>query len=205
VKRALIFVLAALLLGAANGEALGQKKTKLKEKRFEPATRARLTDEDDISRAQAFIEREAALARTEIEARYAELSAAVRNRDFAAYQALRTEDFSARLADGEVRDGAQMARRARSLFGRIAAPISLTNQIELLILMDDEAIAIIHQKFSRTQQLAGELHLVETSTTQRETWVRTEGGWKLKFVDNIHAQQTLVDGLPVEGTSIGVG
>jgi ketosteroid isomerase-like protein len=203
VKRALIFVLAALLLGAAAGEALGQKKTQLKEKRFEPTTRARLMDEADMSRASAFVEREAALARQEIEARYAELSEAVRNRDFAAYQALRTENFSARLADGEVHDGAQMARRAEALFGHIEAPISLSNQIELLILMDNEAIAIVHQKFSRTQQLAGGLHLVETSTTQRETWVRTEDGWKLKFVDNIHEQQTLVDGLRVGGKAEG--
>jgi len=192
VKRALIFILAALLLTTAAGEAPGQKKSGHHQQRSEPATR--LADQADI-------EQEATLARREIEARYAELSAAVRNQDFAAYQALHAENFSARLSDGEVHNGAQMERRARALFGRIAAPISLSNQIELLILMDNEAIAIVHQKFSRTQQLAGELHLIETSTTQRETWVRTADGWKLKFVDNIHEQQTLVDGLLVEQQS----
>ncbi|MBV9210975.1 MAG: nuclear transport factor 2 family protein, partial [Acidobacteria bacterium] len=143
-------------------------------------------------------ELEASVARQEIEARYRELSEAVRNKDFAAFQALRTKDFSARLSDGDIRGSAQMAARAQRLLNQIEAPISFSNQIELLILLDNEAIAIVRQKFSRTQELAGRLHTIETNTTQRETWVKTQDGWKLKFIDNIQHRQTLVDGQKVE-------
>lgn len=162
----------------------------------------RLSEErapNPASFAHTLSETEARAARVEIEARYKELAEAVRNKDFAAFQALRTKDFSARLPDGDVRGSAQMAARAKMLLGRIQAPISFNNQIELLLLMDNEAIAIVHQKFSRTQEIDGQLHLVETSVRQRETWLKTPEGWKLKFVDNIHAQQTLVDGEESDG------
>jgi hypothetical protein len=154
--------------------------------------------EADASYAHSPDESEASVARQEIEARYKELSEAVRNKDFAAFQALRTKDFSARLSDGNVHSSAQMAARAATLLNGIQAPMSLSNQIELLILMDNEAIAIVHQKFSRAQEIAGRLHTIETSTTQRETWVKTEDGWKLKFVDNIHNRWTLVDGQEIK-------
>jgi ketosteroid isomerase-like protein len=173
VKRAMIFVLATLLLAAASIEIFGQQ---------------------DASGATSVIELDASAARKEIEARYAELAEAVRNKDFAAFQALRTKDFSARLRDGDVHTSAQMAARVKTLFAHIQAPISFSNQIELLMLMDNEAIAIVHQQFSRQQEIAGEFHLIETSIRQRETWVKTGDGWKLKFIDNIDVRQTLVDG-----------
>lgn len=172
-KRALIFVLASLLLTAASIEIFGQ---------------------EDAPVPASVIELDASVARKEIEARYAELAEAVRNKDFAAFQALRTKDFSARLRDGDVHTSAQMAARAEMLFAHIQAPINLDNRIDLLILMDNEAIAIVHQKFSRQQEIAGQLHLIETSVRQRETWVKTVDGWKLKFIDNIDVRQTLVDG-----------
>ncbi len=172
-KRALIFVLVSLLLTAASIEIFGQ---------------------EDASGATSVIELDACVARKEIEARYAELAEAVRNKDFAAFLALRTKNFSARLRDGDVHTSAQMAARAKMLFRRVQAPISFSNQIELLMLMDNEAIAIVHQKFSRMQEIAGQLHMVETSVRQRETWIKTEDGWKLKFIDNIGDTQTFIDG-----------
>ena len=152
------------------------------------------SEPNPASFAYTLSETEARAARLEIEARYKELAEAVHNKDFAAFQALRTKDFSARLPDGDVHGSEQMAERAQMLLGHIQAPITFSNQIELLLLMDKEAIAIVQQKFSRTQEIAGELHLIETSVRQRETWLKTPEGWKLKFVDNIHVQQLLVDG-----------
>jgi hypothetical protein len=140
------------------------------------------------------------LVRVEIEARYAQLAEAVRNQDFAAFQSLRTEDFHTWPPDSEVQDNRQMAARARILLGRIQLPITVSNEIEIFILMDNEAIAIVHQKFSRMQEIEGQLRLVETSVRQREMWVRTNEGWKLRFVDNVHDQQTFVDGQPYELT-----
>jgi ketosteroid isomerase-like protein len=155
--------------------------------------------EESLSHAPLPIETDARVARAEIEARYNELAEAVRNKDFAAFQSLRTEDFRALAHDGEMQDNAQMAARARKLLDRIQPPINVSNTIETFILLDNEAIAIVHQNFSRMQKVEGVLHLIETSVRQREMWVKTGEGWKLKFVDGVRDQQTFVDGVEVQG------
>ena len=48
--------------------------------------------------------------------------------------------------------------------------------------LERRAVATVRQEFSRMQLVAGQLRKVETSVTQDETWVRTNEGWKLKFV-----------------------
>ena len=148
------------------------------------------------------IETNASLVRREIEMLYAQMSAAVENKDFGSLQALRADNFLARLPGGEILDKEQMAARSRALLERIQLPIKLSSSIETLILMDNEAIAVIHQNFSSMQEVSGRLCLIETGATQRETWTRTHEGWKLKFVDNIRDQQTLVDGQPQDQTSL---
>jgi ketosteroid isomerase-like protein len=155
--------------------------------------------EESAAHAPLPIETDARVARAEIEARYTELAEAVRNKDFAAFQSLRTEDFRAWPHGGEMQDSARMAARARSLLDGIQPPINVSNTIETFILLDNEAIAIVHQNFSRMQKVSGVLHLVETSVRQREMWVKTVEGWKLKFVDGVRDQQTFVDGVEVQG------
>lgn len=156
----------------------------------------RLREERAEEHSSFLLETDAARARLEIEARLRELAAAVQNKDFTALQALRTENFSQWTPKGEVLDSEQMAARTSVLLQNIQPPVELSHAIETLILMDNEAIVIVHQKFSRMQPLAGgQLQQIETHLTERETWIQTPQGWKLKFVDNIHDQQTIVDGI----------
>src|SRR5919202_5868044 len=91
-----------------------------------------------------------------------------------------------------------MAARARAMLERIQPPISTSNAIDSLTIRGDEAVAVVHQRFSRMQMIAGQLRRVETTVTQRETWVRTPEGWKLNFVDDVHDPKTFVDGKRVD-------
>ncbi len=149
----------------------------------------------------SFVETTASVVRTELEARYAQLDAAIENKDLASLQKLRADNFLTWTPDGRIQNSEQLAARSRELMKRIQPPINISRTIETLILMDHEAIAIVHQKFSRMQEVSGRLCLIESSVTQRETWIRTADGWKLKLVDNMRDRQTLVDGQPFEMTT----
>ena len=61
--------------------------------------------------------------RRALEAQYAKLAEANKNKDLAAVLALRTPDFSAKLPNGEIRNSAEMAEYSRILFQHMQAPI----------------------------------------------------------------------------------
>jgi hypothetical protein len=44
------------------------------------------------------------------------------------------------------------------------------------------------------QMKKGKLRRVDTSAVQRETWVNTPDGWRLKLVDDVHPGAWFVDG-----------
>jgi ketosteroid isomerase-like protein len=136
--------------------------------------------------------------RRALEEQYAKLADANKNKDLGALLALRTPDFSAQFPNGEIRDSAYMAGYSRILFEQMQAPISVSNTIETLDVNGNEAIAVVHQRFSRMQVKGGQLRRVETEARQRETWVLTAAGWKLKFVDDVHPGAWYVDGKRVD-------
>ncbi len=138
------------------------------------------------------------LARSEIEARHAELAAAIETGNFDLVGALRTENFLAVMPDGEIRTGEQSNLQLRAMLEKTQPPIQISSTIERLIVIDDEAIAVVRKEFSGTQDFLGRLSVIRTSMSLREIWTRTYDGWKLKMVDNIRYQPTLVDGQPLE-------
>ena len=124
--------------------------------------------------------------RRAIFAAYEKLAEAVNAKDFDAFQALRTEDFSTIPPDSPPRNAEFMGARTRGLFQGIQPPIRTRNDILTLTVRGDEAIATVRQSFSRRQpNQQGVLRRVETGVTQRETWKRTPHGWKLVFVDEV--------------------
>jgi hypothetical protein len=136
--------------------------------------------------------------RKALEMQYAKLAEAVENKDWSAFQALRTNDFHTLDERGRPHSSEQMAQRARAMLARIQAPIKTTNTIGIIELHGSDAKATVRQYFSRMQDLAGRLREVETSVTQDETWTQTPGGWKLKFVKNERDAETYVDGKRID-------
>lgn len=136
--------------------------------------------------------------RRALEEQYAKIAEANKNKDLAAELALRTPDFSAKFPNGEIKNSEEMAGYSRVLFEQIQPPIIVSNTIEALTVRGNEAIAVVHQRFSRMQVKAGQLRKVETEARQRETWVLTPEGWRLKFVDDVHPGAWYVDGKRVD-------
>lgn len=129
---------------------------------------------------------------------YAKIAEAIKNKDLAATLALRTPDFSAKFPNGEIKNSEEMAGYSSVLIEQIQLPIIVSNTIEALTVRENEAIAVVHQRFSRMQVKAGQLRKVETEARQRETWVLTREGWRLKFVDDVHPGAWYVDGKRVD-------
>jgi ketosteroid isomerase-like protein len=135
--------------------------------------------------------------RREIEHWYDENARAFRAEDVDAIMALRTEDFHTVTPDGEVRDRAAMENYTIGFLNSIDRWISLSFDLDSLEVSGDQARAIVRQHLVRMAlRPDGLVHHVETWATQRETWRRTPGGWKLYRVDSVRDQRRLVDGQP---------
>lgn len=100
--------------------------------------------------------------RRALEAQYAKVAEAQKNKDIEAMRSLRTADFSVKTANGETWDLEQSLNYSRRGFEQIQSVIGLSNTIESLTVNGDEAVVVVHQRFSRMQVKGGQLRKVET-------------------------------------------
>lgn len=159
--------------------------------------------------------------RRALEAWYQRNMAAFAAKDVPAIMALRTDDFHTLTPDGQTHTRAQMETRTIGFLHGTDHFVSQQNDIGTIELStgcfpaaqssqrpNDSAAcnasmqwasADVHQHVIRVARLPdGNLHTVEASVTQRETWRLTPDGWKLYMVDNIRDGPLLVDGQPRE-------
>ena len=136
--------------------------------------------------------------REELEEQYAKLGAANERKDLPAVMALKSDTFYTIGPDGRLNDRISMEEYSRRFLEPLRPPIKIKQTILDLKVSEHELVAIVHvhQEASRFREIDGALHKVETSVTQRETWVKQGGEWKLQFVDDERDQTRLVDGKP---------
>lgn len=139
----------------------------------------------------------------ELEAVFAERVKAVKNRDAEAQVAQVSPDYSATEPNGQTLTYEQIVAYMRLGPQQIISVRDFSLTIESLTIRGDEAIVDARQQnYSRTQRLRdGNVHNVVTGVLQREIWVRTAKGWKLKRVDNLRERKILVDGKPFDPTA----
>lgn len=143
-----------------------------------------------------------ASVRSELEAQYAKLIEAHYRKDLKAILALKTSDFHTIGPDGKVNDHRTMEEYSRQFLETNKPPFTIKMSIKELAVSENRliAVAVMLQEVTRYRELAGKRRKVETSVVQRETWTKTPGGWKLKFVDDVHDQRRWVDGKRVDPT-----
>jgi Domain of unknown function (DUF4440) len=134
----------------------------------------------------------------ELEAVFAERVKAVKNIDAESQVAQVSPDYSATEPNGQTLTYEQIVAYMRLGPQQIISVQDFNVTIESLTIRRDEAIVDARQQnYSRTQRLTdGNVHNVVTGVLQREIWVRTAKGWKLKRVDNLRERKLLVDGKP---------
>ena len=138
--------------------------------------------------------------RRALEEQYKKVAQAQMNEDIEAMRALRTADFSVNMPNGDRWDLEASLNYSRAGFQQVESNISLSNTIESLDVHGDEAVAVVHQRWSRMQIKGGQLRRVDTEAIQTETWVNTKDGWKLKHIGNVKPGAWYVDGKRVDPT-----
>ena len=138
--------------------------------------------------------------RRALEEQYAKIAEAQINKDIEAMRALRTPDFTVDTANGEKWDLETSLNYSRIGFQQVQSNISISNTIESLDVHGDEAVAVVHQRWSRMQMKRGKLRRVDTEAIQTETWVNTKDGWKLKHIGDVKPGAWYIDGKRVDPT-----
>jgi hypothetical protein len=160
--------------------------------------------------------------RRALEEMYAKIAEAQFNEDIEALRATRTPDFTVDLPNGQKWDLETSLNYSRAGFQQVESTINLSNTIEsldvrevssdLCALPDGratapndrspapcyQAVAVVHQRWSRMQMKAGKLRRVDTEAIQTETWVRTKDGWRLRHIGNVKPGAWYVDGKRVD-------
>ena len=136
--------------------------------------------------------------RRQLNEQYGRIETANKNKDVAALLALRAPDCSANGPGGTHSNCVDMDNYTKQLIAEIGTVASLTNAILALRVEGDNAVATVAQHFVRTQTKLGKLRNIDTSAIQDETWVRTPGGWRLRFVANVHGRRWYVDGKRID-------
>jgi uncharacterized protein DUF4440 len=136
--------------------------------------------------------------RRALEEQYAKIAEATRKKDLVALLALRTPDFTVKTANAETWSYEQSADYAKRGFEQVQSIVSLSFTIETINVSGNEAAAIIHQQWFRMQLMKGKLRRVDTSAVQRETWINTPEGWRLRLIDDVHPGAWFVDGKRVD-------
>ena len=143
-----------------------------------------------------------AAVQKELDAQYLKLAEAHDRRDLKAIVGLKTPDFHAIFPDGRVGDSKSMEQYSRQFLEGNLPPYNIRVTIQKLTVSDNKLVAVaeVFQEATRYRELAGKRRRVDTSVLQRETWVKTTDGWKLKSVDNVRDQKRFVDGKRVDPT-----
>lgn len=136
--------------------------------------------------------------RTALEIKYLDLIDAHKNKDLNAILAMRVPDFSVKMPSGETWNYQRSAEYSKAAFEQVQETLSLAYIIDTIDVNGNEAAATIRQQWIRMQMKGGKLRHVETTAVQRETWVNTSDGWKLKLIDDIHPGVWIVDGKRVD-------
>lgn len=125
-------------------------------------------------------------AQREIRAQYDRLARAYEAQDIPTILAMRDPAFETFGPQGQHDDYERMAEYTRRWFAMNKPPIQSEFVIESLELVSpNEAAVRVLQRASRYQEREGKLRKVEHEVRQRETWIRTPAGWRIRKVDEI--------------------
>ena len=135
-------------------------------------------------------------------ARYNALGEAMDGRNLENILSFKTADFHSIGPDGRILDNVTMKEYTRQFITNNIPPYNSKFTILNLRLSDNRIVAVadVLQESTRKRELAGKIRDVKTSVVQTETWIFTDGEWKLKLVDNVRDQKRFVDGKRVDPT-----
>ena len=106
------------------------------------------------------------------------------------------DDFTMVGKDGRTLNPDEVRGFWQNLYDNSIDPLHFRYTIQALELQGDEVIATVQHEISRMNAIDGELRQVDTSSSQKETWVKEGEIWKLRRISDVREGQRLVDGAP---------
>ena len=137
-----------------------------------------------------------------LNSRYDAFAKAMDKQDLDKILSFRTPDFHAIGPDGKILDYVTMKEYSRQFITNNIPSYNIRNTILNVRLSENKIVAVadVLQEATRKREFVEKVRDVKTSVVQTETWIYTDGGWKLKLVDNVHDQKRFVDGKRVDPT-----
>jgi hypothetical protein len=122
---------------------------------------------------------------------------ALMQNDETAILALRAPDFHVVTPDRVTHDAGEMRDFAHNLVVNVQKWEDLSFAVGDISQNGDEISADVQQhSISLQRRNDGNIHRIENWVTQRETWVETPQGLRMRRVENIRDQRVLIDGKP---------
>lgn len=120
-------------------------------------------------------------------------------KDADARSAIETEDLTVKKLDGTIYSGAEtknIGAATNNYQGILSISSATKINVECLTLKGKEAIVYTNQHFVRyvPDRKDESPHEVITNIIHRETWVFTEQGWKVKYIEELERGNTYLDG-----------
>jgi ketosteroid isomerase-like protein len=136
-------------------------------------------------------------ARHDLEAIYAKVDQATKNKDVKSLRAYMAEDFSMKREDGKVLNRNESLDVITQSLGQVGEIQSSTTTIDKLKEEDGTVVADTTQILKATiDGQDSKSHQLVATAKSRDTWIHTEHGWLIKHSDDL-GQSATMDGKPL--------
>ncbi len=117
-------------------------------------------------------------------------------KDATARGSIETADLTIKELDGETRSAAQIGASVNNYQGILRISDDTKISVECLTLKGKEAIVYTNQHFVRyvPDRKDESPHELITNIVHRETWIFTEQGWKVRYIEELERGNTYLDG-----------
>ena len=142
--------------------------------------------------------------RKELEAVYAKRDQAIKARDADFLKSLLAADYKEKDKDGKITNRTDVTNSFdKSAADKDITEVSSASKIESIKQGRDanEAIVETSLTLNMTAMMNGQPHQLQVNVKSRDTWMRNETGWKMKFSENVDAAMTQVDAAWINYTS----
>ena len=135
--------------------------------------------------------------RQELKTNYARIVKGFKRNDPAIWEGFLAQDFKLKLFNGSVQNRQWVIDYVRNN-AKTFKIRKLSMTIKELVIEGNDATAVVEQKSSRTfNDEQGKPHQLDVGALQRETWTKTQSGWRLKVVEEWKVLYLLKDGKPM--------
>lgn len=132
-----------------------------------------------------------------LEAIYAKVDQAIKNKDVKSIRAYMTEDFSLKRQDGKVLNRNESLDSIEQSLGQLGEIHSSTTTINDLKEVEGTAVADTTQVLkARIDGPDNKSHELVATAKSRDTWSQTEHGWMIKRSEDL-GQSATMDGQPL--------